>query len=178
LVEVLVVITIIALLGAIGYGTFLTLRENAKVNETELIIEAVASAMEARANDITTQQRMDVGIPQGDVFHPGDGSDGSTTNLVHYISGDYDRDDVPDDGVKTKLDKVVIDSADSNSFISEVAGAWVIVDAWDNPIRYTFPGNHNNHDDGFDLESAGPDEMFTGTNDKGNDATLDNIILE
>jgi len=51
-----------------------------------------------------------------------------------------------------------------------VDGNFVIVDSWGTPLRYTFPGEHNNHDDGFDLESAGPDEDF--------DTEEDNIVLE
>ena len=170
LVELLVVIAIIATLSAIGFGTFLKIQGNARANETRVIISAIATAMESRASNITSSQRLSVGVGNGDTYHNGDGSEASTTPLINYISGDFDGDGVIDNGVTTELPQVVIESADSSSFISQVGSDWVIVDAWGTPLRYTFPGNHNNHDDGFDLESAGPDEDFEQEDD--------NIILE
>ncbi len=175
LIELLVVIAIIAGLAVIGFGTFFKIAENAKGSDTKARIAAVAAAMEARAEDITSAQRTDIGIPDGRTYPDGDRSDEfGTSILIDYISGDYNRDGVPDDGVRPMLDQVVI-LENGNAFIKNLGGddSWVIVDAWGNPLRYTFPGEHNNHDNGFDLESAGPDEMFDG-----NDAELDNIILE
>lgn len=172
LIELLVVIAIIATLSAIGFGTFFKIREGANEKETSARINAVAAAMVARSEDITSAQRADVGITNG-LYPIGDGLDGSTADLIRYISGDYDGDEEGeiDDGVKTKLPEVVVSSANRNSFIKEMgADNWLIVDSWNTPLHYTFPGIVNNYDNGFDLESAGPDRDFS--------AKEDNIILE
>ena len=180
LLEILVVITIISTLSAIGFGTFLKLQENARGKETTIIINAVATAMQSRSNNITSTQRSTAGVNSGETYPIGDGSDGSTTPLINYISGDFDGAGGVDDGVTSELPQVDIDSADNSSFIKQVnsgdddgGGAWVIVDGWGMSLRYTYNGTsgvHNTYDDGFDLESAGPDNDF--------DTVEDNIILE
>jgi len=167
LVEMLVVIAIIALVSAIGYGTFIKLRENTRINATELIIEAVASAMDARSSNITSAQRAAVSIPSGQTFHSGDGSETSTNDLIAYLSGDFGV----EDEVASVLPQVDVNTAGTaNSYLEDVNGQLLIVDSWGTPLRYTFPGTHNTHDDGFDLESAGPDRNFA--------SAADNIILE
>ena len=167
LVEMLVVIAIIALVSAIGYGTFIKLRENARINATELIIEAVASAMDARSSNITSAQRAAVSIPPEQTFHSGDGSETSTNDLIAYLSGNFGV----GDEVTSVLPQVDVNTAGTaNSYVEDVNGQFLIVDSWGTPLRYTFPGDHNTHDDGFDLESAGPDKDF--------DEDSDNIILE
>ena len=173
LIEILVVITIISTLSAIGFGTFLKLRENARGKETTIIINAVATAMQSRSNNITSTQRSTAGVGSGQTYPIGDGSDGSTTLLINYISGDFDGAGGVDDGVTSELPQVDIDSADNSSFIKQENGNWVIVDGWGVQLRYTYDGTsgeHNTYDDGFDLESAGPDNDF--------DTVEDNIILE
>ena len=165
LVEILVVIAIIATLTAIGYGTFLKLQESARENATELILNDVSRAMESRANNITSDQRTLLGLPNGDTYPMGGGDNLSTTALVNYISGDYDGDGVIDPGVTTESPQIVAESAANGSYLKDESGAWVITDSWGTPLRYTFPGVHNSHDDGFDLVSAGPDKVFGGDDD-------------
>ncbi|MGJ8657232.1 MAG: prepilin-type N-terminal cleavage/methylation domain-containing protein [Akkermansiaceae bacterium] len=176
LIEVLVVMAIIASLAGIGFGVFFKMNESAREGETRTMINAVAAAMEARAADISSAQRADVGITSGFTFPNGSGGDDSSEILIQYISGDFDGDGNIDEGAETVLPEVVVGSGDGNSYIEEVGSSWVIVDSWGNPIRYTFPGVYNNQDDGFDLESAGPDKEF-GSGD-GDALSDDNIILK
>lgn len=177
LLEILVVMAIILGLAGIGFSVFMSSLTTAKENETQAILNAVSEAMVARSADISSAQREEaaVGITAGFTFPDGDGSASSTENLVFYISGDFDGDGTIDVGAETKNSKIVPGASGSGSYLNSDGR---IVDSWGNPIRYTFPGVYHNEDDGFDLESAGPDELFSGTNDDGKDAELDNIILK
>jgi prepilin-type N-terminal cleavage/methylation domain-containing protein len=176
LIEVLVVMAIMFGLAGIGYSVFFKINETAKENETGVMLQAVASAMDARSVDISSTQRDDVGVQTGLTFPDGDGSETSSEVLVNYISGDFDGDGNIDLGTKTKETKVVRGLKVKGSYIKEIDGRWLIVDSWNTPIRFTFPGDYHNEDDGFDLESAGPDREFgSGSTDP---LSKDNIILK
>ncbi|MFT5905240.1 MAG: prepilin-type N-terminal cleavage/methylation domain-containing protein [Cryomorphaceae bacterium] len=174
LLEVLVVMAIIASLSAIGFGVFLKISETAKEKETRLIIKAVSAAMDARSGDISSSQRAKFGtdITDGLTFPNGDNTVSSTEILVDYISGDFDGSGDIDDGAKTKEPKIVPGGSGKNSYLNATGS---IVDSWGTPIRYKFPGVYHTEDNGFDLESAGPDKDFGSAS---NAATRDNIILK
>jgi prepilin-type N-terminal cleavage/methylation domain-containing protein len=177
LIEVLVVMAIIASLSGIGFSVFFKMNKTAKENETRVILNAVSSAMDARSVVISSVQRADpaLDIRTGRTFPYGDNTESSSEKLVFYISGDFDGDGNIDDGAKTKMPEIVAGESGKGSYLDADER---IVDSWNIPIRYRFPGVYHTEDDGFDLESAGPDTQFEGTNDDGKDATLDNIILK
>lgn len=183
LIEVLVVMAIIASLAGIGFGVFFKMNRSAREGETRTMLEAIATAMEARAADISSTQRDDLGLPDGARYPLGNGDDDSSENLIYYISGDFDSDGEVDEDAETKLPELVIGGGEGSSYLKEVGGNWRIVDAWKIPIRYTYKlvggeytGEYHSEIDGFDLESAGPDKEFgTGSSDPLSD---DNIILK
>jgi len=162
LIEVIVVMAIIMGLAGIGFGVFFKVNDSAKENETRTILEAVASAMDARSADISSTQRDSVGVQPGFTFPNGDGSEGSTTDLVSYISGDFNGDEEIDVGAKTKLPEISPGESGKNSYLDKDGR---IVDSWNTPIRYTFPGVYHTEDDGFDLQSAGIDRIFDNEDD-------------
>ncbi len=166
LIEIIVVMAIIISLAGIGFGVFFQMNKTARENETQTILEAVSNAMIARSADISAEQRATVGIQTGFTFPNGNGSDGSTEDLVSYISGDFDGDGKTDEGAETKLPEVSPTKSGKNSYLDEDGR---IIDSWNTPIRYTFPGVYHTEDDGFDLQSAGPDRTFD---------TDDDIILK
>ncbi len=186
LIELIVVMGIITTMAGISYGVFFLITGRANEDKTELIIRDVASAMEARASDISAAQMKEMGLPDGAIYPEGDGGDTSTEALIHYITGDFDGDGsiATDEGVRSKLPKLVVSSAGKESYIAEVNGKWLIVDSWGTPLRYTYQNNggvysgtYHTSDDGFDIVSAGPDRDFG--NSGGNDAaSKDNIILK
>ena len=177
IIELLVVMAIVVSLAGIGFGVFSKMNTTSRENETRTIINAVSAAMEARAGDISSAQRGLMASIQPALTYPdGDDSDTSTEDLVLYISGDFDGDKKVDEGMKSKLPEVVVESAGKNSYIKKVGENWLIVDSWGTPLRYTYPGVYNNYDDGFDIESAGPDKEFgVGGSD---DLSKDNILLK
>ncbi len=176
LIEVIVVIAIVVSLASIGFGVFSKMHRTSRENETRAIINAVAAAMEARSADISSAQRLEMGLVSGGLYPAGGGGDDSSEELVFYISGDFDGDEEVDDGAESKLPEVVVESAGKNSYIKEVGSKWLIVDSWGTPLRYTYPGVYHNQDDGFDIESAGPDGEFGGGS--SDDLAKDNIILK
>lgn len=178
LLELVVVMAIILIIAGIGYGVFLKVYQSAKEKETKIILDSVSTAMIARAADISSTQRAEaaLGITVGLTFPNGDNSATSTANLIFYISGDFDGDGIVDTGAETKLTQVLRDSGDKDSYVKQVGANWVIVDAWDTPVRYQFPGVYHTEDDGFDLESAGPDKQFGA--DPTDPLAKDNIILQ
>ncbi len=166
LMEVIVVMAIIFGLAGIGFGDFFQMNNTAKEGETRAILNAVSEAMVARSADISSDQRGDVGVQTGFIYPTGDGGDKSTEALVSYISGDFDGNGYIDDNARTKSSAIVPGQTGSSSYLNDDD---VIVDSWGTPIRYTFPGDYHNEDNGFDLESAGPDREFD---------TDDDIILK
>lgn len=162
--ELLVVMAIIMTLAGIGFGTYMLIIKSSKEKETELIINAVAEAMEARSADISSAQRAEMAgmITSGYTFPDGDSSDGSTQALVRYISGDFDGDGNIDVGAKSKVPEIIPGEFGQGSYLNS---GGMIVDSWDRPIRYTFPGVYHTEDDGFDLRSAGPDGIFDNEDD-------------
>ncbi len=167
LIEVLVVMAIIFTMAGIGFGVFFKSLQSAKENETRLILDAVSSAMVARSVDISSTQRAEtaLGITTGFVYPDANNEDSSTEKLIFYISGDFNGDGNVDVGVKSKDSKIVKEGAGQDSYVKLIGSKWVVVDSWDKPIHYKFPGVYHNEDDGFDLRSAGPDGIFDNEDD-------------
>jgi general secretion pathway protein G len=178
LLELIIVMAIILIIAGIGFGVFLSVYESAREEKTNIMLESVSSAMEARAADISSTQRAEaaLGITAGLTFPNGDNSATSTANLIFYISGDFNGDGVVDAGAETKLTQVLRDSGNNDSYVKQVGANWLIVDAWGTPIRYQFPGVNHTEDNGFDLESAGADKKFGA--DASDPDAKDNIILQ
>ena len=162
LIEVLVVMAIVASLSGIGFSVFFSANKTAKENETRVILKAVSSAMDSRSVDISSTQRTAIGITAGRTFPDGDNTISSSEKLVFYISGDFDGDGNIDDGAKTKMPEIVAGESGKGSYLDADER---IVDSWDTPIRYTFPGVYHTEDDGFDLQSAGADRIFGNEDD-------------
>ncbi len=159
LIEILVVIAIIATLATIGFGVFFKVQNSSKAKLTKALLHEISTAMDARAADISADQRSALGITG--LYPDGDGSDNSTKLLVQFIIADFDGDGKVDENFKTTMSKLVPSSPSSRKFVTKEG---VIIDSWHTPLHYTFPGVLSGVEDGFDLVSAGPDKEF-GTKD-------------
>ena len=183
LIEILTVITILAVLGGIGFGTFMLVNRQAKSKQAEVMIENLSTNLEARVAKGFSQDDLDdlgAKLQLGTLYPSGDGSDTSTANLYAVLSGDFDSDGDVDTDVGGKsgnnrqpmFPQIDPEYTGKGKYVNDDR---ILVDAWLQPLRYRFPGNKNNVENGFDLWSVGPDGMDTGTNDEGDNATLDNI---
>ena len=181
LIELLVVMFIIASLSAIGFSVFLNMREGAKEDATKVLLNELASNMEARsAAGVSQVQKDELSISGGLVYPEGDGSDDSTKQLALYISGDFNNDGklnqadrLDDDGnsVVAIMPKLLKNSP-TNKKKSILDKDGRILDSWRKPIRYVHKvvsgvatGDYNNFDNSFDLLSAGPDGEFDTADD-------------
>lgn len=165
--EVLVVIAIIAVLAGLGFGTYLLMNQRAAENKTALMIENLSSSVEARRSQGFSAEELGALssiLDVNDTFPAGNGSDTSTGNLVSFLSGDYNGDGEVDDDRAPAFKEIDPKYEGKGRYVREIGGVHVIVDAWNNPMFYLYPGVNNNVADGFDLWSAGPDQE-SGTED-------------
>lgn len=173
MVEVLAVIMILAVLGSIGFGTFMLVNRNARVTQAEVMIENLTSQLEIRSKENFTDeqiQEMSDILEPGTFMPSGDGSSTSSENLYAYLSGDFDSNGIYEDGEG----EPVIPELDPNY---QGKGRYVndrqeLVDPWKTPIRYEFDPDgiqlNNNVEGGFDIWSAGPDKEFDTEDDINN----------
>jgi|GEM_PF-1171053 prepilin-type N-terminal cleavage/methylation domain-containing protein len=188
LIEVLTVITILAILGGIGFGTYMLVIKQSKSTQAKVMIENISSNLETRINQGFTQEESETLIGDGTIdsstlYPEGDGSETSSVNLYAVLSGDFDTDGFVDTDVDGKSDnnrkpmfpQVDSEYAGKGKYVKEIDGDFVLVDPWLQPLRYKFPGDNNNVENGYDVWSIGPDGMDTGINEDGEDAELDNI---
>ena len=184
LIEILTVITILAVLGGIGFGTYMLVVRQTKSTQAQVMIENISSNLEARINQGFSQIDIDdlSGLIDADALYPtGDGSATSSENLYAVLSGDFDSDGYVDtdvDGISDNNRKPMFSQIDPEY---EGKGRYVnkdllLVDPWLQPLRYKFPGDKNNVENGYDIWSLGPDGVDSGTlNEDGDDGGLDNI---
>lgn len=157
LIEILVVITIIAVLASIGFGTYMLVNRTAAEKSCKILIENVGMQLEKRVNQqFTAEERalLEAGVLDTDgVFPAGDGSATSTKNLVALIAGDFDNDGTVDDDQKPLISEIDPKYAGRGRLVRD----GLLVDPWNRPMYYRYPGEKNNMENGFDLWSAGPD---------------------
>lgn len=157
LIEILVVITIIAVLASIGFGTYMLVNRTAAEKNCKLLIENVGMQLEKRVNQqFTAEERalLEAGVLDTDgVFPAGDGSATSTKNLVALIAGDFDNDGTVDDDQKPLISEIDPKYTGRGRLVRD----GLLVDPWNRPMYYRYPGEKNNMENGFDLWSAGPD---------------------
>ncbi len=168
MIEMLTVITIIAVLSAIGFGTFMLVGKRAKVQQAELMIENVSSALEARVSEgfseIQLADLSDVLDVQSNLPGGGGGRT-STSGLYRILSGDYNSDGRVDEGVSPSFPEMDPEYEGAGRYVND---SRLIVDPWRTPMRYLFPAINNNVENGFDLWSAGPDGEFDTEDDINN----------
>jgi len=167
LVEMLVVIAILAVLGGFGFGTYMLVNKQAKVEQAAMMIEQLSSSLEVRGNQPFSKLDLDdlQGVLSiGSRYPDGDGSRTSTTGLLALLSGDYDSSGRIDDARSPMFPQIDPDYQGKGKYAMD----GLIVDPWLNPLRYEFPGYNNNVEDGFDIWSAGPDGVFDTEDDVKN----------
>lgn len=168
MIEMLTVITIIAVLSAIGFGTFMLVGKRAKVQQADLMIENVSSALETRLSEGFSKFEL---ADLGDVLDAqsnmptGSGGKTSTRGLYRVLSGDYNNDGRIDEGVVPSFPEMDPEYEGAGRYVNDDR---LIVDPWRTPLRYQFPGINNNVEDGFDIWSAGPDGEFDTDDDINN----------
>lgn len=168
--EVLTVIIIIAILGAVGFGTYKLVNRNARVTQTELMIENLSSHLESRVSQGLSAEEalLAADLLDDESSYPaGDGSESSSKNLYGYLSGDYDLSGSYQEGEgKPAFPELNPTYEGKGRYVSDDLE---IIDPWKTPIRYKFDvegtGLNNNVEGGFDIWSAGPDMEFDTEDD-------------
>ncbi len=176
LIEILTVITILAVLGGIGFGTYMAVIRQTKSTQAEVMIENISSSLEARINQGLSKDDIDdlSGLIDPDALYPtGDGSDTSSENLYAVLSGDYTLSGEVDQDRQPMFPQIDPEYEGKGKYVNKDL---LLVDPWQQPLRYEFPGSKNNVENGFDIWSLGPDGVDSGTlNEDGDDGGLDNI---
>lgn len=189
LIEILTVITIIAILSAIGFGTYLKVIKQTKATQAKAMIENISSNLEMRVTQGFSEEEITAlgGVIDPVTLYPiGDGTDASTENLYAVLSGDYTLTGQVDDDRKPMFAQIdpqysgkgqyLIMQSASQLNAGRDTSKLIIVDPWNQPLRYKSPGDKNNVENGFDIWSIGPDGAdFEETNGDGEDGGLDNI---
>lgn len=159
LVELLVVMAIIAVLAGFGFGTFFLVNKNAKVTQTEVMLENISTAVENRANQsFSALDLSDLGsVLAANSRYPEDAS-----GLYAFLSGDYDSSGKVDDDRQPALKEMDPEYSGKGKYLNKDRQ---IIDPWKTPLRYEYPGEFNNVEEGFDLWSAGPDKKFDTDDD-------------
>ncbi|MEO1856056.1 MAG: prepilin-type N-terminal cleavage/methylation domain-containing protein [Rubritalea sp.] len=181
IIEILTVIVILAILGGIGFGTYITVIRQSKTSQTEVMIENISSMLEARVNQGFSKDDLDDlnGIIDSSTLYPtGDGSDTSSENLYAVLSGDYTLTGKVDDDRQPMFPQIDPEYAGKGKYVNKDR---LLIDPWQRPLRYEYDASgatqlHNNVENGFDVWSLGPDGYdFGETNEDGADGGLDNI---
>lgn len=156
LIEVLVVISIIAVLTAITIAGLGTVKKKSNDKRTLVLIHSIENALEAYNLD-------------NNEFPDGDGSITSSNELYQTLYGDYDNDGISDQGEEIYCEQLDPNLKPKKNNISKTDG-FIIIDAWQNPIYYKSPGDMNPD---FDIWSLGPDNK--GGPNSSSDFGLDDI---
>ncbi|PQJ29873.1 type II secretion system protein GspG [Rubritalea profundi] len=176
LIEILTVITILAVLGGIGFGTYMLVIRQTKSKQAEVMIENISSSLEARINQGFSQIDIDdlSGLIDADALYPtGDGLATSSENLYAVLSGDYTLTGEVDDDRQPMFPQIDPEYEGKGKYVNKDL---LLVDPWNQPLRYKYPGDKNNVENGFDIWSLGPDGVDADSNnDDGVDGGLDNI---
>lgn len=173
LIEILTVMTIISILGGIGFGTYMLVNRNARVTQAELMIENLSSSLESRVNErfSDAEERLVADLLDGNSSYPeGDGSTSSTKKLYGFLSGDYDMSGTyQEDEGSPAFPQLDPNYQGKGRYLNDDLE---IVDPWKTPLRYKFDedgiGLNNNVEGGFDIWSAGPDQTFDTEDDINN----------
>jgi len=162
--EILAAVAIVAILAAISFATFFRTEDRAKEKATANKITAMSSALEAYLAD-------DNPLP------PGNGDASSSTALYEALSGDTDHDGEPDAG-KTVYDSNLSPSINAGTIkcpVELIAGKYVIIDSFGNPMRYRTTGGKNTSvEDGYDIWGMGKDGQTDASDDEA-DVSKDDI---
>ncbi len=177
LIEMLIVITIIALLMALLMPIYGTVRDKARRTATKALISVVGSALEKYYNDMESYPPT-----------PADSSEDDGT-LVLYLNGPDNKGVTANPGTpREKRYEPYL--AITNDFIKHVSNKLVIVDAWGQPLHYfnckAWVNQGKNplfchNPDSFDIYSTGSDrkrdpkheEPGTALNDDNKDGKMD-----
>lgn len=143
LVEMLAVIAILAVLAGFGFGTYFLVNKNARITQAQVMIDNLSSSLENRVSQTGAQ------YPENE------------DDLYALLSGDLDSDGKVDEDETPAFKEMDPQYDGKGKYLNN---SRQIIDPWATPIRYEFPGTHNNVEDGYDLSSAGPDQEF-GTDD-------------
>ena len=168
LVEVLGVVALIAILGAIGFAGYSYSVSSARESSTKSLIERFSNSLE----NCRTQNGF-IPAARGE-FSPinitlTDGDEKITIkdsgSNREYKKGDSNKNN-------KKFYAVFTRAMDMDSIANSLGDDGVLLDAWGNPVYYRYPGIINKGN--FDIISAGPDGVF-GTD---GDSTPPNSIAK
>lgn len=153
IIELLAVITIIAILAGLGFGTYILVNRNAASKQTEVIVESATLHLGAYVDE------------GAGVLPNGEGGPGSTEPLVEILAGgpesDLDR--------EPRIPEADYDFTGKGKIVKKIDGRWVLIDGFGNEMYYRGPnsaGLMNNVDNGFDLWSKGADNGEADESDK------------
>ena len=156
LMEIMIVIAIIIVLATMTVAGVSWYKRKAAENKTKVLISSVERALE--------EYRADTGA-----FPTVAAADkGSTAEVYKALFGDSDGDGQSNSGETVYL-SILDPSLTGNKLNVDKSGsAYVIIDAWFEPLRYQSPGAMNPD---FDLWSMGPDGQGgpTGATEKQQD---------
>ena len=155
LMELMVVMAIILVLAAIAISGYSWYKRKTAENRTALLVKSLENALEQYRSDTNT-------IPE-----ESSDDDGSTSVLYSALYGDglgsdgiagtadaQAPDGEVDDGATVYLDILDPSLVGTKRNVDEISGDYVIIDAWQRPMRYRGPGNENPD---FDIWSLGFD---------------------
>ncbi|MFC4994629.1 prepilin-type N-terminal cleavage/methylation domain-containing protein [Rubritalea tangerina] len=167
MIEVLTVIAILAVLGGIGFGTYMAVNRQAKVTQCEVMIENVSSNLESLSLSKADVAELGSMLDSESRMPTGDGGNTSTENLYAVLAGDYDLDGEVDDDRTPAFPEIDPQYEGKGRYVN---ADLLIVDPWKKPMRYNHSSDpaanlNNNVVNGFDLWSAGPDGEFDTEDD-------------
>ncbi|MBI1884504.1 MAG: type II secretion system protein GspG [Chlamydiae bacterium] len=168
-IEMLVVISVIAILASIILPALNSAQKKAKITKTQSMIDSITTAFK--------QYRTDFGAyPLDDTIPNVSGGSPTSAECIYYYSaasfvagenadeitaGPYMEYRQKDEGTSTQSADMDGDGASDDSIFP-------VVDAWGNSLIYIEPGTHNTNS--FDIYSYGPD----GADDSGGDDDIVN----
>lgn len=168
MIELLTVMAILAILGGFGFGTYILVIKQSKESEAKIMLENISSQLEVRIAQGFTQDEETAlsGLLDGNTLYPtGDGLDESTKGLYAVLSSDFDRSGQVDDDYTPSFPKMDPEYQGKGKYVNKDL---LLIDPWQQPLRYLYPGDKNNVENGFDLWSAGPDGEFDTEDDINN----------
>ena len=154
LVEVLGVVALIAILGAIGFAGYSYAVSSAKESSTRSLIERIGNSMEncRNQNGFIPAARGDFSTIKITL------TDGNEKITIRDSSSDKEYKKSDNNKNNKKFYDVFTRSLDMDSITNSLGNDGVLTDAWGNPVYYRYPGIINKGS--FDIISAGPDGVF------------------
>lgn len=169
LIELLTVITILAVLGGLGFGTYMQVNRSSKAKQAKAMIDNLSAQLEIRVNQGYSAEELEAlgGLIDASSGYPdGNGGKSSSEGVYALLSGDFDLNGRVDDDRVPVFPQIDPEYEGKGKYVNEKK--LVLIDPWLNPLRYEYPGLNNNVENGFDIWSAGPDGEYDNEDDVKN----------